>query len=325
MNPLNESKAGLAANPEVANETRIPDRQPAECSCGHPPAGEEGFDLASECFCKCHENGHYRMLPILQEGKSYSLEKSFAGKSDGMDQVRKLIVETIPNLAEMSRRIGKNHAYLQQFIKRGTPVELPENVREALAQQTGLPIERFRTRKSTVPDKKIPENVNPILTTPIDHPIAPRSHHDAPFAQISGAALSGERDLPVFGIAQGGRGAMILSNEAVDMVVRPEPLLRVRDGYGVIVVEDSMFPEFESGDIALVNPHLPPRPGDTCIFRHQDEDGGETACIKRLRRITEASWQVTEWHSEDGNKRDFNLKRSEWQLCHVTVGSYKRR
>jgi phage repressor protein C with HTH and peptisase S24 domain len=102
-------------------------------------------------------------------------------------------------------------------------------------------------------------------------------------------------------------------------------LARVRDGYGVIVVEDSMSPEFRSGDIALVNPHLPPRTGDTCVFRHVAPDGTESACIKHLRRVTEANWQVTEWNSEAGGARDFNLRRAEWQIAHVTVGNYKRR
>ena len=29
--------------------------------------------------------------------------------------------------------------------------------------------------------------------------------------------------------------------------------------------------------------------------------------------------------AEIGGPRDFTLKKSEWPLCHVTVGSYKRR
>lgn len=36
-------------------------------------------------------------------------------------------------LAEISRKVGANHAYLQQFIRRGIPRVLPEDMREALA------------------------------------------------------------------------------------------------------------------------------------------------------------------------------------------------
>lgn len=34
---------------------------------------------------------------------------------------------------EVSKRLGKNHAYLQQFIKRGSPKVLPDDIRRALA------------------------------------------------------------------------------------------------------------------------------------------------------------------------------------------------
>ena len=36
-------------------------------------------------------------------------------------------------LAELSRKIGANHAYLQQYLRRGIPRVLPEDVRESLA------------------------------------------------------------------------------------------------------------------------------------------------------------------------------------------------
>lgn len=85
-----------------------------------------------------------------------------------------------------------------------------------------------------------------------------------------------------------------------------------------------MAPEFRSGDIALVNPHLPPRAGDTCVFRGERPDHTILSCIKFLRRQTADSWHVTEWNSDEGKKRDFTLKKSEWQTCHVTVGKYSR-
>jgi phage repressor protein C with HTH and peptisase S24 domain len=147
----------------------------------------------------------------------------------------------------------------------------------------------------------------------------------APLKLVPGEKLTGNNDLAVYAAVQGGSGVLILSSDPVEYVVRPDPLARVRDGYGVIVVEDSMKPEFRSGDIALVNPHLPPRAGDTCVFRHQEEDGTETAIIKHLRRATAERWLVTEWNSDDGEHRDFELDRSEWQKCHVTVGKYSRR
>lgn len=135
---------------------------------------------------------------------------------------------------------------------------------------------------------------------------------------IPGAELVGDQDLPVFGTAQGGTGALIVSDRAVDWVVRPAPLLRVKDGYGMIVSGDSMDPAIKSGATVLVNPHLPPRAGDLCVFRNHRDDGSVYVCIKELRRQTDTAWHVRQLNP----RRDFTLKKADWQVCHVTVGSF---
>jgi transcriptional regulator with XRE-family HTH domain len=151
-------------------------------------------------------------------------------------------------------------------------------------------------------------------------------HKDSGVAAIAGHTLvSGDRDLPVYAAMQGESGIQVLSEQPVEYVLRPEPLARVRDGYGVIVVDDTMAPEARSGDVALVNPHVPPRVGDTCVFRSPPRDGGGiNSSIKHLRKVTERDWHVTEWNN-DGKRRDYTLKRSDWPVAHVTIGFFKRR
>jgi transcriptional regulator with XRE-family HTH domain len=162
------------------------------------------------------------------------------------------------------------------------------------------------------------------LDVPLDR-VMPVRHKSGGVAEIPGHALvSGDRDLPVYAATQGDSGVRVLSSTPVEYVLRPEPLARVRDGYGVIVADDSMAPEAQSGDIALVNPHLPPRVGDTCVFRSSG-DGGARFCIKRLRKVTDKDWHVSEWSGENGGRHDFTLKRAEWPVAHVTIGFFKRR
>jgi phage repressor protein C with HTH and peptisase S24 domain len=84
-----------------------------------------------------------------------------------------------------------------------------------------------------------------------------------------------------------------------------------------------MEPEFEAGDIALVNPHLPLIPGSTCIF-FREIDGEARATIKRLRRITNDSWLVRQWNPPEGQKPDFSLHRKEWATAHRVLGKYSR-
>lgn len=58
------------------------------------------------------------------------------------DAVRKLIEATAKergyNLAKLSRELGRNPAYMQQFIERGVPQTLPEKTRWRLADILGL-------------------------------------------------------------------------------------------------------------------------------------------------------------------------------------------
>jgi len=79
----------------------------------------------------------------LQEAKSYSLSEQEFSYSPEMDKVRKLILSEMErqkaSLAEWSKAIGKNHAYLQQFVHRGVPAELPEKARRALAKVSKIP------------------------------------------------------------------------------------------------------------------------------------------------------------------------------------------
>lgn len=246
-----------------------------------------------------------------------------------MDAVRKLILEKADergtNLAELSRKVGRNHAYLQQFIHRNVPADLPEKVRGKIAEELGVDEDELKPDALRVPKNGTVNHLkNTVESAIANHPL---SHVKFPPADASplrtkpGADLVGGEDLPVFGTAQGGKGSLIVTNQAVDWVVRPDPLLRVREGYGMIVTGDSMSPAHRSGSTALVNPHLPPRSGDICIFRSHADDGAVIACIKELVRFTDEAWHVKQYEP----KKTYVLKRSEWQECHVTVGNYSRR
>ncbi len=238
--------------------------------------------------------------------------------------MRKLILEKLVErgltMAEASVRIGRNHAYLQQFLKRGVPAQLGERERAALSTVLGVSENELRGDSPPLPKKEYTKlgggltDVQPPIKSSHPVPLRIDSPHDVPITL-------GDRDLPVFGTAQGGAGALIVTDQAVDYVVRPAPLLRVRDGYGMIVSGDSMSPKIENGDTVLVNPHLPHRNGDTCVFRNHQDDGTVLAIVKTLRRFTDDTWFVRQYNPP----KDYQLKRSEWQVCHVTVGSYYSR
>lgn len=249
-----------------------------------------------------------------------------------MDTVRTMIKERLAErgltMKDASLQMGRAHSYLFQFLKKGLPREMHERERMRLAPIIGVSPDDLRGPSTR---RENDRTTSGFPTGTIDTPVRPpypvtggagsgtqgqgTGGMPGPFA---GSDLYGNLDLPVYGTAQGGEGALVVTEGAVDWVARPAVLLRVRDGYGIIVIGDSMSPEHKSGSIALVNPHLPPRVGDSCIFRSHAEDGTHLAIIKEFRGETETTWKVRQ-HTPP---KDYTLKKSEWQYCHRTVGNY---
>ena len=57
---------------------------------------------------------------------------------DPRETLRRLCADRGEDFASLSRLIGRNAAYIQQFIRRGTPRRLPERERRILAQHFGV-------------------------------------------------------------------------------------------------------------------------------------------------------------------------------------------
>lgn len=222
-----------------------------------------------------------------------------------MDAVRQLILEKVPNLSDTSKRIGRNHAYLQQFVHRNVPARLPEDVREALAAEMGVAPEDLRLEPS-----KSSKN------TPIKHVSNVRN---ATLNIVPGTDLMGEVDLPVYSIVQGGKGALVLENEPFAFTSRPRRLVGKKGGYGVLVRGDSMAREYNENDIAYVDPNLHPRKGDPCVFQGTREDGTVEAMLKYLERSPDAS-ETLYYVSQSNPPKKFTVKKADWNKVHVAVG-----
>ena len=139
--------------------------------------------------------------------------------------------------------------------------------------------------------------------------------------RIPGADLVGARDLPLYATVEAGEGAVVMSSDPVDEIRRPAPLATVKGAYGVIVSGESMVPALRPGDIALINPHLPPKVEDICLFI-SERNGEFVATIKEYVGQTKDHWKVKRYKPEE---KEFTLRKSEWQTCHVSVGRYSRR
>lgn len=58
--------------------------------------------------------------------------------SDPREALRRLTVERGEDFSSLSKLVGRNAAYIQQYIRRGTPKRLPERERRILARHFGV-------------------------------------------------------------------------------------------------------------------------------------------------------------------------------------------
>ncbi|HEX2116998.1 MAG TPA: S24 family peptidase [Alphaproteobacteria bacterium] len=220
------------------------------------------------------------------------------GEQGSQERVRKLVRSRVAelrlSLSEVSAKLGRNHAYLQQFLERGIPRTLPEAVRPALAAI--LQVDESALRGETLAGA--PPQPRPPLQTPPE------------------SAL----ELPVYASAQGGSDGMSVTPEPIDWVPRPRPLQHVAKAYAVYVVGDSMDPAYRHGDMAFVHPSLPLlRGSDVMLLR--EENGQMMAMVKQLVSWNERHWRVKQFNPE----REFQLNRQQWQQANVIVAKYNRR
>jgi transcriptional regulator with XRE-family HTH domain len=131
--------------------------------------------------------------------------------------------------------------------------------------------------------------------------------------------ILGRIDLPVFSTANGGRGALVLSNEPYTHVARPHNLLGIRESYGVLVKGNSMAKEYNENDIAYVDPVRHPKKDDPCVFQNRAEDGTVTAIIKYLDRSPD-SHETLYFVYQTNPLKKFTIKKADWQSCNVLVG-----
>lgn len=181
------------------------------------------------------------------------------------------IEEKRVSLAAVSRAIGKNHAYLQQYLERGIPKRLPEDVRAELARYLGI-------SESVLLEGVV--NQRPKIV----QVLSPPGHHVPPLGVTN---VSPDTLLGVYGMAEGGSdGWNLFNGEIVQYIQRPENLRGAPAAYAVFITGTSMSPRYEQGEIAHIHPGRPVIPGAYVLVQRKPAHEGEPplAVIKRLVR-----------------------------------------
>lgn len=182
--------------------------------------------------------------------------------SSGMDDpVRELIRGKLNEhglkMSAVSMQIGRNHAYLQQFLNRRIPLELEEKDRHRLADILRVDESALRGPKTA----SIPLGLSPFEDRPA---------HNATIA----GPIRLAHTVPAYGHAAGGsEGQFPLNGNKIADILAPPSLYGVRDAYAVYVAGTSMLDRYRPGEVVFVNPRLPYRRNDYVVAQISSDAG----------------------------------------------------
>lgn len=268
-------------------------------------------------------------------------------------EIRQLVMELVKrqrlDLASISKRIGKNHAYLQQYIKRGVPHILPEEVRPPLARLLGCRADDLRpaftgewggemeglanetAEKLQAPMQGIGNTLSPVAVMgnaprnapgnilpaqanqPANQPASPNNlvRMSAPDQR------GGERRLPVFGAAKGGwDGSLVDWENPAEWLPVPPELLGVNEAFAMFVTGDSMEPRYSHGDMVYCHPSRPATRGCYVVVVKKTGD----TLIKQFIRAQNTSVELHQFNPEG------TIKLPLTDITHIyrIVGQWER-
>jgi phage repressor protein C with HTH and peptisase S24 domain len=186
---------------------------------------------------------------------------------DDMDPIRRFInlrlSELGLNKSQVSKQLGRSHAYLQQFIERGVPRQLSEEDRAALAHILDVPEDRLRPARPA-------SNVRPAPSPNYSHTNRTRDN----------------REVPVWrAIEEGPEGAFTVEygTEPVDRVRKFPGIENATGIYALYIVGQSMNPAYRAGDLIYVSETKPPSVGSDVIVQCMGPEDKRIRCyLKRL-------------------------------------------
>lgn len=132
-----------------------------------------------------------------------------------------------------------------------------------------------------------------------------------------------EISIPVYASMFNDRTGMSISLEIVELIPRPKPLYRVKGGFGVYVVGDTMAPAYCHGDLLLVRSGKIANPGDDVLIIMKDSKEHGVwihAYIKKFVAMEKDRLRLRQWSPEG----DVELSPSQFSFMHPVVGVYRK-
>lgn len=133
--------------------------------------------------------------------------------------------------------------------------------------------------------------------------------------------VSANEDLPLYSVVETELGLFVRKQRPAFMLARIHTLRFSEEAYALIIAASVMEPEFFAGDIAYINPDLPPIQNTTCVFYEDDELTRHI--VARLDKVADSHWITTTWNVR-GKRQSQPLDRKQWPICHRVVAKLYR-
>lgn len=219
--------------------------------------------------------------------------------------IRAKIEEHGLEMKALSLAMGRNHAYLHQFLNKGIPQKLDEDDRHKLARLLRVSESELKDALSVNQQKTIAG-------------ISPKK------AAIKGSTsptnVSPANQMKVLGMGEGGaEGWNLFNGETVQFIDTPANLRGVPGAYGVYVRGSSMSPRYDEGMIVHIHPAKPVQPGDYVLVQRRpaEDEGSPRAVIKRLVRRSGSKVVLAQINPP----KQFDVPAAEIVSIHRIVGS----
>jgi phage repressor protein C with HTH and peptisase S24 domain/DNA-binding XRE family transcriptional regulator len=129
----------------------------------------------------------------------------------------------------------------------------------------------------------------------------------------------GRKDLPVYASAQGGpEGSMVISYDPIEWRERPSILEAVPDAFAMYVINDSMEPRYRQGDLLLVHPRRPVRPGNDVLCVKMSGNREHLAMIKQLLRVNSKEVVLLQYNP----RKEIVVPRKDVADLYRVMGAY---
>jgi phage repressor protein C with HTH and peptisase S24 domain len=236
-----------------------------------------------------------------------------------LDGPRRLVAERIAELgldmANLSRELGHNHAYLQQYVRYAIPAQLKEDDRHRLAALLRVDQLTLKPGRASEP-AGFAESADAEIA-PLDAR-APGDVRDAPQVHFAGAQLRPE-NVAVRGVVRGGQGGSFELNigEPIEYVRRPLSLIGKGEIYALHVESDSMAPRYEPGEIIVVWAQRPALIGRDVVVQIRPPQDGENprAYLKRLIRRNDKDLILEQFNP----RKTMSLKMKDVLSVHMVL------